>query len=66
MFALTFLNTYPKWTLPLALGSFRGQYMVEWNSLFAGSVLATLPVLALFLILQKWLAAGYVAGALKA
>jgi ABC-type glycerol-3-phosphate transport system permease component len=66
MFALVFLNTYPKWTLPLALGSFRGQYLVEWDFLFAGSVLATLPVLALFLVLQKWLAAGYVAGALKA
>jgi ABC-type glycerol-3-phosphate transport system permease component len=66
MFALVFLNTYPKWTLPLALGTFRGQYLVEWNFLFAGSVLATIPVLILFLVLQRWLAAGFVAGALKA
>lgn len=65
MFALTFLNTYPKWTLPLALGSFRGQYLVDWSFLFAGSTLVTLPVLFLFLILQRWLAAGFVAGAVK-
>lgn len=66
MFALTFLNTYPQWTLPVALGSFRGQYLVDWNYLFAGSLLITLPVLVLFLVLQKWLAAGFVSGAIKA
>jgi ABC-type glycerol-3-phosphate transport system permease component len=66
MFALTFLNTYPQWTLPVALGSFRGQYLVDWNYLFAGSLLITLPVLILFLVLQKWLAAGFVSGAIKA
>jgi ABC-type glycerol-3-phosphate transport system permease component len=65
MFALTFLNTYPKWTLPLALGTFRGQYLVDWGFLFAGSTLVTLPVLILFLVLQKWLASGFVSGAVK-
>jgi ABC-type glycerol-3-phosphate transport system permease component len=65
MFAMTFLNTYPQWTLPLALGSFRGQYLVDWGFLFAASTLVTLPVLVLFLLLQKWLAAGFVSGAVK-
>lgn len=65
MFALVFLNSFPKWTLPLALGSFRGQYLVEWSFLFAGATLVTLPVLLLFLILQKWIAEGFVAGAIK-
>jgi len=66
MFALVFLNSYQKWTLPLALGSFRGQYLVDWGFLFAGSTLVTLPALILFLVLQKWLATGFVAGAVKA
>jgi len=65
MFALVFLNSYQKWTLPLALGSFRGQYLVEWGYLFAGATLVTLPVLILFLFLQKWIASGYIAGAIK-
>ena len=66
MFALVFLNSYQKWTLPLALGSFRGQYLVDWGFLFAGSTLVTLPALVLFLVLQKWLATGFVAGPVKA
>jgi len=66
MFALVFLNTYAKWTLPVALGSFQGQYLVEWNFLFAGATLVTLPVLVLFLVMQRWLAAGLVGGAIKA
>jgi ABC-type glycerol-3-phosphate transport system permease component len=65
MFALVFLNTFPNWTLPLALGSFRGQYLVNWGFLFAGATLVTIPVLLLFLILQKWIAQGFVAGAIK-
>lgn len=65
MFALVFLNTYGKWTLPVALGSFRGQYLVEWDFLFAGATLVTLPVLILFLVLQRWLATGLVGGAIK-
>lgn len=66
MFAMVFLNTYEKWTLPVALGSFRGQYLVEWEYLFAGATLATLPVLIIFLVLQRWLATGLVGGAIKA
>ena len=65
MFALVFLNTYDKWTLPVALGSFRGQYLVEWGYLFAGATLVTLPVLVLFLVMQRWLATGLVGGAMK-
>jgi ABC-type glycerol-3-phosphate transport system permease component len=65
MFALVFLNSYSKWTLPLALGSFRGQYLVDWGFLFYGSTLVTLPAIILFLLLQRWLATGFVAGAVK-
>ena len=44
MFALAFLNQNSQWTIPVALGSFRGQYIVDWGYLFAGSVLLTIPV----------------------
>jgi ABC-type glycerol-3-phosphate transport system permease component len=65
MFALAFLNTNSQWTIPVALGSFRGQYIVEWSYLFAGSVLLTIPVLLLFLFFQKWLITGLAAGSVK-
>lgn len=65
MFAMAFLNQNSQWTIPVALGSFRGQYIVDWGYLFAGSVLLTLPVLALFLFFQKWLITGLSAGSVK-
>jgi len=65
MFALAFLNQNSQWTIPVALGSFRGQYIVEWSYLFAGSVLLTIPVLLLFLFFQKWLITGLASGSVK-
>lgn len=65
MYALTFINMYENWTIPLALGSFRGQYLVNWGYLFAGSTLVTIPVILIFLLLQKNIAKGFVAGAVK-
>ncbi len=65
LFALVFLNSFDKYTMPLALGSFRTQYLVEWNLLFAGAVVLTVPVLLMFLLMQKSLATGFTAGAVK-
>ncbi len=65
MFALTFLNSYENWTVPLALGSSRGQYLVDWGYLFAGSALVTIPIIVIFLALQKHIVQGLVSGAVK-
>lgn len=65
MFAIAFLNSNSNWTIPVALGSFRGQYLVDWGYLFAGSVLLTLPVVVLFLVFQRWLIAGLAGGSVK-
>lgn len=65
MFAMAFLNLNSQWTIPVALGSFRGQYIVDWGYLFAGSVLLTLPVMILFLFFQKWLITGLASGSVK-
>jgi raffinose/stachyose/melibiose transport system permease protein len=40
-------------TLPVAIYAFVGQYFSQWNLIFAGVVLASLPMLALFFLLQK-------------
>ncbi|GBC74942.1 Inner membrane ABC transporter permease protein YcjP [archaeon HR06] len=67
MFALTFISSPELKTLPVGVLVFIGQLgLVEWGALMAGSMLAFLPVFALFLFLQKQLIAGLTAGALKA
>jgi N,N'-diacetylchitobiose transport system permease protein len=66
IFALTFLGTdNAKFTLPLYVQYFYGQNSTNWGAIMASSTLFTIPVLAFFLITQRRLASGLVAGAVK-
>jgi ABC-type glycerol-3-phosphate transport system permease component len=66
VFALTFLSTdTSKFTLPLYVQYFYGQNSTNWGAIMASSTLFTIPVLAFFLLTQRRLASGLVAGAVK-
>jgi N,N'-diacetylchitobiose transport system permease protein len=66
VFALTFLGTdNAKYTLPLYVQYFYGQNSTDWGAIMASSTLFTIPVLAFFLVTQRRLASGLVAGAVK-
>ncbi len=65
MIALTFISTPEKRTLPLGIYSFLGQYSVEWHYLMAAALIAGVPVLLLFLMIEKHLVKGLTAGAVK-
>ena len=45
-------------TIPVGLAAFVGQYSTAWDLLMAGSVIALLPVLVLYVIGQKWFVQG--------
>jgi multiple sugar transport system permease protein len=45
-------------TLPVGLSAFQGQYGVRWNLLMAGSVIAMLPVLIVYMIGQQYFIRG--------
>jgi multiple sugar transport system permease protein len=65
IFALTF-NAKQEF-MPLAVGlfAFFGREQVVWNELMAASFVGILPVLIVFLFLQRYLVAGMTAGAMK-
>lgn len=65
IFALTFISSTRMQPLTLGLASFIGRFTIEWNLLMAGSLLATVPVIVLFLLVEKHLVTGLSAGALK-
>jgi multiple sugar transport system permease protein len=52
---------------PLTAGitTFIGLYEVQWHSVFAVSLIAIVPVVALFISLEKWLVSGLTAGSIK-
>jgi trehalose/maltose transport system permease protein len=64
-FALLVLSDPAKQTLPLGIALFPGQYTMPWGEIAAASVVATLPLLAFVLPLQRRITHGLVAGALK-
>jgi len=66
IFALTFLGTdTAKFTLPIYVQYFYGRNGANWGAIMAASTLFTVPVLVFFLLVQRRLRAGLVAGAVK-
>ncbi len=45
-------------TIPVGLSTFQGQYNTQWNLLMAGSVIALLPVLVVYMLGQNWFQRG--------
>lgn len=62
---LYFLNSSDKWPMTLAVYNFFGRYEVQWNLIAADVILTSLPVVVLFLVLQKYIVGGQTAGAVK-
>ena len=58
LWPLVVTNSEEMWTLPVGLASFQGQYSIEWHLLMAGSVIAIVPILVIYLIGQKWFVRG--------
>ncbi|QGQ95126.1 carbohydrate ABC transporter permease [Paenibacillus psychroresistens] len=52
-------------TLPLGLVAFKGQFSTDWPQLFAASTMIAIPVLVLYIILQRFMIDGLTAGAVK-
>jgi ABC-type glycerol-3-phosphate transport system permease component len=65
LFALCFTLGPERYTVPVALALFRGQYQVPWGQILAGALVATLPVAALVFAAQRRIVAGLTSGALK-
>lgn len=65
MVPLYFFNSSSKWTMPLTVYNFFGQYSSDWNYVFADLVLTALPITILYLLCQKYVVAGATAGAVK-
>ncbi|MDH6579898.1 carbohydrate ABC transporter permease [Kitasatospora sp. MAP5-34] len=60
------LSTVPQ-SQPLTVGinNFIGNYTVQWNYLFAGSVIAIVPVVVLFAFIERQVVSGLTAGSVK-
>ena len=62
---LIYLNSPEKFTLQLQLASFQGNYYSDWSLIMAGSVIALVPTLILFIFAQKYFVEGITMTGLK-
>ena len=58
LYALIFINTDAKRTLTLGLSLLRGDLDVQWNLVMAATTLSVLPLIAAFLLLQRFFIEG--------
>jgi multiple sugar transport system permease protein len=65
MFGFIFINDESHRTLTPGISLFKGLYQTDWGSMMAASVLSVLPVVIIFVFLQRFLIEGMTAGAVK-
>jgi ABC-type glycerol-3-phosphate transport system permease component len=65
LFALSFTSSKDMRTLPVGMNDFIGQYGIRYGELMASSVLISLPIVVIFMFLQRQFVAGLTAGAVK-
>ncbi len=63
--AVTLLSKEEMFTLPVLLKSFIGEYKQEWEKFAAGSLVVSVPVMALFYVAQRHLVSGLTSGGVK-
>jgi multiple sugar transport system permease protein len=65
LYALVFITDARLRTLPVGLASFITGDVYGWGFLMSGAVLTTLPVIAAYIYLQKYMVEGLTAGSVK-
>lgn len=65
LFAMTLTSKESMRPITAGIYRFIGQFQAEWNSLMAVAFLASLPIIIIFVLLQKHIVSGITAGAVK-
>ena len=65
LWPLVVLSDERYYTLPVALASLVGEHVQDTELMMAGAVVTVLPVLLVFIVLQRWYIRGVMAGSVK-
>jgi arabinogalactan oligomer/maltooligosaccharide transport system permease protein len=63
--ASTFMTSESRYTLPVLIQSSVGEFSSQYGLFAAGAIVTSVPVMAVFYVLQKYLVGGLTAGAVK-
>jgi raffinose/stachyose/melibiose transport system permease protein len=59
---LLYLSGTDQQTMPVAIAGFVGQYVADWNLIFAALVISIVPILAVYFALQRSIINGFAGG----
>lgn len=65
IFALTLTTNEVVRPLTMGLYKFSGEFGTEWNNLMAVATIAAIPIIIIFMLLQRYIVGGLVSGAMK-
>ena len=65
LFASTLISQENMKTMTVGIAEFSGQYNVLWNDLMAASLIASIPLIIMFVFMQKYFICGLTAGSVK-
>lgn len=65
LFAMSFIRTPSKQMIVTAISGNIGQYAINYNTLIAAAMVATIPLIIVFLIIQRYIISGQSLGAIK-
>jgi raffinose/stachyose/melibiose transport system permease protein len=65
LYPLLFIRSPELKTLPVALLDFQGEFLTDYPLLFTGVVIASLPIVLAYVVLQRYFVAGMTSGAVK-
>lgn len=65
MFASVLMSADEKKTITYAISTMADAYKIQWNYLMCAAMISSIPTLAVFVVMQKYLIAGMTAGAVK-
>ena len=65
LFALTLSTRQEMYTIPVGIALFIGEYRVAWNEIMAAAVVASVPVVILYILVDRHLIHGLVEGSIK-
>jgi len=63
--AATFMDKEEMYTAPVGLHFFVGGFQQQWGYFAAGAIITAIPIVVLFMLLQRYLVSGLTAGAVK-
>lgn len=65
LFSMSLVTTERLYSIPVRIALFMGEYQTAWNELMAAAMVASIPVILIYLCVDRYLVGGLVAGSIR-